>query len=71
VIGLYLLFSYAATVGWGVAKMAGFSAAPAPLLTLEAGSLADCRDALGRGYQEMTWPGRPWFPDSSTRTATR
>ena len=34
VIGLYLLFSYAATVGWGLAKMAGFSAAPAPLLTL-------------------------------------
>jgi amino acid transporter len=34
VIGLYLLFSYAATVGWGVASMAGFSAAPAPLLTL-------------------------------------
>jgi amino acid transporter len=34
VIGLYLLFSYAATVGWGLAKMAGFSVAPAPLLTL-------------------------------------
>jgi amino acid transporter len=34
VIGLYLLFSYAATVGWGLASMAGFSAAPAPLLTL-------------------------------------
>ena len=34
VIGLYLLFSYAATVGWGLAKMAGFSAAPAPLLRL-------------------------------------
>ncbi len=34
VIGLYLLFSYAATVGWGLARMAGFSAAPAPLPTL-------------------------------------